>query len=124
MFTTGTRHGEGDQWCGDYLYQCVYSMSRSDQIMSDISERFSELQEWVEAQSVVVWPAVLLGGFVLLAVAQRLAQVSATTLQTTPTVLITALLATVSLVVSLAAFGLATWGLALDFRDRDLALFA
>jgi hypothetical protein len=92
--------------------------------MSDIGERFSELQGWVEAQSVVVWPAVLLGGLVLLAVAQRLAQVSATTLQTTPTVVLTALLASVSFVVSLAALGLAAWGLALDFRDRDLALFA
>ena len=90
--------------------------------MADASERFSTLQEWVEAQTVVIWPAVLFGALVLFVVAQRLAQVSATTLQTTPTVILASLVATVSFVVSLVALALAVWGLALDLRDRDVDL--
>ena len=87
-----------------------------------VDERFSELQEWVEAQSVAIWPAVLFGALVLFVIAQCLAQVSATTLRTTLPVILASLVATVSFVVSLVALALAAWGLALDLRDRDLNL--
>ena len=90
--------------------------------MADASERFSEIQEWVEAQSVVIWPAVLFGAFVLFIVAQCLAQVSATTLRTTLPVILASLVATASFMVSLVALALAVWGLALDLRDRDVDL--
>lgn len=90
--------------------------------MADASERFSELQEWVEAQTVAIWPAVLFGALVLFVIAQRLAQVSATTLRTTLPVILASLVATVSFVISMVALALAVWGLALDLRERDVDL--
>lgn len=88
--------------------------------MADIREQLDEFREWVEKQSGTVWSGVLVGGVVLFAVAQRLAQVSATTVRTTPTVILASLVATVLFVISMAALGIAAWALVMELRARDV----
>lgn len=93
-----------------------------DESMPKLRERFSDLQKQVEAQSVTTSLAVLVGALVLFIIAQRLAQVSDTTLRTTPTVVFTSLLATALFVVSIASLALAAWRITIELRERELQL--
>lgn len=88
--------------------------------MAEVSEQLSDLRKWVKAQSVAVWLGVLIGALVLFVVAQHLSQVSATTVRTTPAVILASLLATVTFVVSMAALGIAAWALVMELRDRGV----